>query len=120
MNTQEAKIFFENLYKEIWQEGQIEKFSQYYHPDVKIILGNDSLNYNQIKERVLQQQKIGVKMNYHIKDIVAEGDLVAIHIDVYNYLNKNLKIMAFFHLKGGKIHKVKTLSSIVTPLGSKN
>ena len=91
MNTQEAKIFFENLYKEIWQEGQIEKFSQYYHPDVQIILATDSLNYNQIKELVLQQQKIGVKMNYYIKDIVAEGDLVAIHIDVYNYLNKNLK-----------------------------
>lgn len=32
MNTIEAKQFFVNLYREIWQEGMIEKFPLYYHP----------------------------------------------------------------------------------------
>jgi predicted SnoaL-like aldol condensation-catalyzing enzyme len=115
MNTQQAKRFFDNLYREIWQEGRIEKFPYYYHEDVLVTLGNYSLNYSQIKERILQQQKIGKKMSYRIVDIIAERDLVALHIDVYDYLEKNLKIMGFFHFKEGKIHDVTTVSSLITP-----
>lgn len=52
-------------------------------------------------------------MDYSILDIVAEGDLVALHIDAYDYLGKDMKIMAFFHFKEGKIHRVHTLSNII-------
>lgn len=111
MNTADAKKFFTNLYTEIWQKGLVDKMPSYYHSDVEMTIGTKTLNYAQVRELIIQQQKYGKQMRYQIHDLVADTNCAAIHLDAYDYLQKNLKVIAFFYFQDGKIFRVKAFSN---------
>lgn len=112
MDKTKASEFLNGLYQKIWQEGEIDAISNYYHHELQMLINGKKLNYDDIKLKIIEQHKNGLQMQYSIIDIAAEDNFIAFHVEVTSlYVKDNaLEVGAFFHLREGKIWRAWGLS----------
>ena len=71
VNTSDALDFFNDLYTTIWQECKLSKFSDFYHPDVRMQMNSSEMGYKEVLAKVEKQASLSCKLEYEIISLIS-------------------------------------------------
>lgn len=115
MNQNEAEQFVKNLFYDIWEGHNLDKFHDYYHLDVRTDLGGKALDFAEIKlhARTMKTQWSNTKVIF--KDIISnDHNKIAVRFNMSGIKEKvpvSFEMMGIYDLKDNKLYKIFGLSN---------
>jgi len=114
MNSEQAKHWVTNIYHDIWQGNNLDKFADYYHPQVIAHLDGQMIDYTQIKAHAFWQKEHISELVFDFKDFIATENKIAFRLQSSGSKNNqqhDWQIIAIYHLKADKIYRCWALSN---------
>lgn len=117
MNSEQAKRFMTQLFHEIWTSHHLEKFDDYYHPDVIANINGTELHYDDIRNAA-EAFKTGYDhINYNFQSILIDEDVIAARFEASMLRGGErvaMRIFGFYHLLNNKLHRIYTSTFSLT------
>ncbi len=115
MNQKEAEQFVKKLYYDIWEGHNVDKFSDYYHPNLQTDLGGKSIDFTEIKLHALTMKEKWVNTKVDFKDIISDGhNKIAVRFimsGIKEGVPVSFEMMGIYDLKDNKLYKIFGLSN---------
>lgn len=111
MNKQQAEIFINDLFDKLWIPSDLDKISDFYHPDVKAHVGNMTLDYQGLYERIAYNKENLESYQVDITDFIYADNKVSARMNQQAYDKKkggllSFRVIVIYHLFDGKIKEL--------------
>jgi len=115
MNQAQAEDFVKQIFRDIWEGHDLNKFDQYYHPEIETNLAGKTIGFSEIRlhAEIMKQTWVNTKVVF--KDIISNGDnKIAVRFMMSGTKEDQpiaFEMMGIYELKDNKFYRIFGLSN---------